>query len=68
MMSLETSLDTAHTIENSTKEQNSCVEWHQLRRSRVTSSKFREVCHTRGQSSAENLEKTLLRPTIRLQT
>uniref|UniRef100_A0A0E9S7Y4 Uncharacterized protein n=1 Tax=Anguilla anguilla TaxID=7936 RepID=A0A0E9S7Y4_ANGAN len=43
MMSLETSLDTAHTIENSTKEQNSCVEWHQLRRSRVTSSKFREA-------------------------
>ncbi|XP_076836752.1 uncharacterized protein LOC143482301 [Brachyhypopomus gauderio] len=62
MMSLETSLETAHKIENSTKEQSSCVEWHKLRQSRVTSSKFREVCHTRGQSSAENLAKRLVRP------
>lgn len=62
MMSLETTLENAHKIANSTKEQSSCIEWHQLRRPRITSSKFREVCHTRAQSSAENLAKRLLRP------
>ncbi len=62
MMSLETSLETAHKIENSTKEQSSCVEWHQLRRYRITSSKFREACHIRVHSSAEHLAKRLLRP------
>ncbi|KAK0131115.1 hypothetical protein N1851_034190 [Merluccius polli] len=62
MASLESSLETAHKIENSTQEQSYCVEWHQLRRCRITSTKFREVCHTRGESSAENLTKRLLRP------
>ncbi|KAK0142231.1 hypothetical protein N1851_020062 [Merluccius polli] len=51
-----------HKIENSTREQSYCAEWHQLRRCRITSTKFREVCHTRGESSAENLAKRLLRP------
>ena len=35
---------------------------HQLRRCCITSSTFREVCHSRGESSAENLAKRLLRP------
>jgi len=35
-----------------------CIEW----RPRITTSKIREVCHTRGQSSAENLVKRLLKP------
>ncbi|KAK0153218.1 hypothetical protein N1851_005090 [Merluccius polli] len=60
MASLAISLETAHKIEKSTREQSSCVEWHQLRRCRITSTKFREVCHTRGESSAENLAKRLL--------
>ncbi|XP_076124717.1 uncharacterized protein LOC143104504 [Alosa pseudoharengus] len=58
--SLATSFETAHQVEKSTQEQSSCVEWHQLRRCRITSTKFREVCHTRGESSAENLAKRLL--------
>lgn len=62
MASLETSLETAHKIENSTKEQVSCIEWHQLRRCRIPSTKFREVFHTRGESSVDNLAKRLLRP------
>lgn len=62
MMSLATTLETAHNIANSTKEQSSCITWHQLRRPRITSSKFREVCHTRRQSSAEILTKRLQRP------
>ena len=63
MASLATPMETAHKIEVATKEQSSCAEWHQLRRSRITSIKFREVCHTRAHSSAENLARRLLRPT-----
>ena len=32
MASLETSMGTAHKIEEATKEQSSCAEWHQPRR------------------------------------
>lgn len=60
LSSLATSLETAHKIESSTREQSSCSEWYQLRRCRITSTKFREVCHIRGESSAENLAKRLL--------
>ncbi|KAG1930738.1 hypothetical protein F2P79_022067 [Pimephales promelas] len=60
LASLATSFEMAHKIEKSTREQSSCAEWHQLRRCRITSTKFREVCHTRGESSAENLAKRLL--------
>nr|XP_023665102.1 uncharacterized protein LOC111842592 isoform X2 [Paramormyrops kingsleyae] len=59
MASLETSLE---KIEHSTREQSSYAEWQQLRRCRITSSKFQEICHTGGGSSAENLAKRLLRP------
>ncbi|XP_037531175.1 uncharacterized protein LOC119421601 isoform X2 [Nematolebias whitei] len=62
MMSLETTLEMSHKIESSTREQSFCPEWHQLRKCRVTSTRFREVCHTRGDSSSENLAKRLLRP------
>ncbi|XP_076134557.1 uncharacterized protein LOC143117005 [Alosa pseudoharengus] len=62
MASLETSLEMAHQIEISTKEQSSCTEWHQLRHPRITSTRFREVCHTKALTSAENLAKRLLRP------
>lgn len=61
--SLETPLEMAYKIEQETKEQSSCADWHQLRRPRITSTKFREVCHTRGESSAESLARRLLRPT-----
>uniref|UniRef100_A0A8C6KPA7 YqaJ viral recombinase domain-containing protein n=1 Tax=Nothobranchius furzeri TaxID=105023 RepID=A0A8C6KPA7_NOTFU len=62
LASLATSFEMSHKIENSTREQSSCSEWHQLRRCRITSTKFREVCHTRAESSAENLAKRLLGP------
>ena len=66
MASLETSMGTAHKIEEATKEQSSCAEWHQPRRSRITSTKFREVCHTRAHSSAENLRQAGLTPEVHL--
>jgi len=68
LASLATSLETAHKIEKSMQEQSSCAEWHQLRRRHITSTEFREVCHTRGKSSAENLAKGFWDLAIRLLT
>lgn len=48
--SLATSPEMPRKIEISTREQSSCNEWHLLRRPRITSSKFQEVCHVRGQT------------------
>ncbi|XP_028422460.1 uncharacterized protein LOC114547326 isoform X3 [Perca flavescens] len=62
MKSLETSEIMAHQLEESTRQQSTLKEWHLLRKPRVTSSRFREVCHVRGQSSAENLALRILRP------
>ncbi|XP_051558066.1 uncharacterized protein LOC127443464 isoform X2 [Myxocyprinus asiaticus] len=62
MNSLATSEVMAHQIEKSTRQQSMLKEWHQLRKPCVTSSRFREVCHVRGQSSAESLALRILRP------
>ncbi|XP_051977939.1 uncharacterized protein LOC127639768 [Xyrauchen texanus] len=57
LASLATSFETAHKVEKSTREQSSCAEWHQLRRCRITSTKFREVCHTRGKALLKTWQK-----------
>ncbi|XP_039648996.1 uncharacterized protein LOC120554288 [Perca fluviatilis] len=62
MKSLQTSEIMAHQLEESTRQQSTLKEWHLLRKPRVTCSRFREVCHVRGQSSAENLALRILRP------
>ncbi|CAB1314849.1 unnamed protein product [Coregonus sp. 'balchen'] len=59
--SLETTWDMAHTIEGATKGQSTSLDWHKLRRPRLTSSRFREVCHIRGQSLAENLANQIIK-------
>ncbi len=53
----------AHGIESATQGQSSCQEWHRLRKIRVTSTCFHEVCHVRGHTSAENLAERILRGT-----
>ncbi|KAK7921810.1 hypothetical protein WMY93_008712 [Mugilogobius chulae] len=55
LKSLATPLDLARQIEAATREQSASVEWHNVRTPRITSSRFREVCHVRGHSSALNL-------------
>lgn len=55
LQSLETTLDIARKIEAATREQSDSVEWHRIRKLRITSSRFREVCHVRGPSSSEHL-------------
>lgn len=55
LLSLETSLDMPMKIEIATREQSVSVEWHRVRKNRITFSHFREICHVRGQTSAEKL-------------
>lgn len=57
LQSLETNLHMVRKIEVATREQSVSVEWHRVRRDRLTSSRFREICHVRGQSSAEHLSE-----------
>ncbi|CAL8395157.1 unnamed protein product [Boreogadus saida] len=49
----------ARSIERATREQSGSAEWHNLRKMRLTSSRFRDVCHVRGHSSAENLAERI---------
>lgn len=62
-MSLQLSLEMAHKVETSTRDQSHVHEWHILRQSRVTSSRFREVCHVRGLGTAEALAERIIRGT-----
>ncbi len=63
LKSLEVSFNMAHRIEAATQGQSSCQEWDRLRKMRVTSTRFHEVCHVRGHTSAENLAERILRGT-----
>ncbi|KAK7918718.1 hypothetical protein WMY93_010002 [Mugilogobius chulae] len=58
LKSLEVTLETAHKIEG----QSLCADWHNLRRSRVTASRFREMCHVR-ESTEELLARRILKGT-----
>ncbi len=63
LKSLEVSFNMAHRIEAATQGQSLCQEWHRLRKMIVTSTRFHEVCHVRGHTSAENLAERILRGT-----
>ncbi|XP_029955469.1 uncharacterized protein LOC115394311 isoform X2 [Salarias fasciatus] len=54
LKSLEVTWDMAHKYECATRTQSSCAEWYQLRRPRLTASRFREICQVR-----ENAEDSL---------
>lgn len=47
LKSLEVTWDMAYKFECATRAQSSCGEWHQLRRPRLTASRFREICQVR---------------------
>ena len=59
---LQVSWDMAHKYESATREQSSCMEWHQLKRPRVTASHFREVCHV-SEKSEDGLVHRILQGT-----
>ncbi|KAM9536939.1 uncharacterized protein ACWYII_040760 [Salvelinus alpinus] len=58
---LETTYEMSHKVEVATREQSSSPEWHQLRKMRITSSRFREVCHARGETSADRLAERMFK-------
>lgn len=61
LYSLTVTLSQSRAIEASTRTQSAAPEWHHLRKERVTASRFREVCHVRGDRSAENLAERIIR-------
>ena len=63
LQSLTISMEMAHTIEVSTRDQSSTQEWHMLRQQRITSKRFREVCYVRGHSTSESLAERMIRGT-----
>ncbi|XP_056431624.1 uncharacterized protein LOC130393647 isoform X2 [Gadus chalcogrammus] len=60
MQSLQVTEDLAHKIECGTREQSLCADWYNVRKPRVTASRFREVCHV-GKASEEGLAERILR-------
>ncbi|XDV16008.1 hypothetical protein PO909_015903 [Leuciscus waleckii] len=61
MQSLQANLEMARGIEVATRDRSMSVEWHRVRKMRLASSHFREVCHVRGQTSAEHLADRMFR-------
>lgn len=60
---LSTTLEQSRQIEVATREQSETTEWHNVRRPRITSSRFREVCHVKGSSSALSLAQRIKKGT-----
>uniref|UniRef100_A0AAZ3NQ29 YqaJ viral recombinase domain-containing protein n=1 Tax=Oncorhynchus tshawytscha TaxID=74940 RepID=A0AAZ3NQ29_ONCTS len=61
LKALETTYEMSHKVEVATREQSSSPEWHQLRKMRITSSRFRKVCHVRGETSADHLAERMFK-------
>ena len=61
LLSLQLSMEMAHKVEEGTRDQRSVHDWHMLWKPRITSSRFREVCHVQGDSSAESLAERIIR-------
>ena len=61
--SLKVSREISAAVEAETRQQSECQLWTQLRKPRLTASRFREICHVRGESSAKALATRILRGT-----
>nr|XP_055034705.1 uncharacterized protein LOC129422685 [Misgurnus anguillicaudatus] len=59
---LEVTWDKAHQYECATRHQSTCTEWHQLRRHRLTASRFKEICQVR-EKTEEGLATRILQGT-----
>lgn len=53
----------ASQIEEATRLQSKCTAWGKMRQSRVTASRFREVCHVVGDSSGQSLAVRIIKGT-----
>uniref|UniRef100_A0A3B3BSM4 YqaJ viral recombinase domain-containing protein n=1 Tax=Oryzias melastigma TaxID=30732 RepID=A0A3B3BSM4_ORYME len=63
LRSLEVTRDISAAIEAETRQQSKSRLWRQVRQPRLTASRFREVCHVRGESSARSLAVRMLKGT-----
>ncbi|KAL1007424.1 hypothetical protein UPYG_G00086610 [Umbra pygmaea] len=61
LASMSVSLQQCQETEKTTRCQSETPEWYSFRNERETSSKTREVCHVRGQVTAENLASRINR-------
>ncbi|RVE55568.1 hypothetical protein OJAV_G00234980 [Oryzias javanicus] len=63
LRSLEVTREISAAIEAETRQQSKSQLWRQVRQPRLTASRFREVCHVRGESSARSLAVRMLKGT-----
>ncbi|XP_051984218.1 uncharacterized protein LOC127644853 isoform X2 [Xyrauchen texanus] len=61
--SLKVSREISAAIEAETRLQSECQLWTQVRKPRLTASRFGEICHVRGESTAKSLAARILRGT-----
>ncbi|CAK6972400.1 uncharacterized protein LOC115582046 isoform X2, partial [Scomber scombrus] len=61
--SLKVTREISAAIETETRQQSECQLWTLVRKPRLTASRFREICHVRGESSAKALASRILRGT-----
>lgn len=61
--SLKVSREISAAIEAETRPQSECQLWNQVRKPRLTASRFGEICHVRGASTAKALAARILRGT-----
>ncbi|XP_035985288.1 uncharacterized protein LOC118558824 [Fundulus heteroclitus] len=59
--SLKVTQEISSAIEADTRQQSECQLWTLVRKPRLTASRFREICHVRGESSAKALASRILR-------
>ena len=60
---LKVTREISAAIETETRQQSECQLWTLVRKPRLTASRFREICHVRGESSAKALASRILRGT-----
>uniref|UniRef100_A0A9J8CQT6 YqaJ viral recombinase domain-containing protein n=1 Tax=Cyprinus carpio carpio TaxID=630221 RepID=A0A9J8CQT6_CYPCA len=61
--SIKVTHSSACQIEEATRLQSKCTAWGQIQQSRVTASRFREVCHTVGVSASQSLAARIIKGT-----
>ena len=61
LVSLQVTRELSASIEKETQNQSQCALWTQVRKPRLTASRFREVCFVRGESSAKALAARMLK-------
>ncbi len=65
--SVSVSMELAAVIEEQTQDQSECPLWKEMRKPRVTASRFHEASHVRGETSGQALARRILKGTKQTQ-